>query len=119
MMSMDLNNIGLGVATEKFQDELHKVIENIVDPNTEAKIKRRITLSFTFEPDPENRERCTFTLDSEAKLAKTRAYENIVQVGMDEEGNTDAMELMAQQQEMFTQPEQEHHRGKVVNMNQQ
>lgn len=105
MQSMELSNIGLGAVTEKFQDELEKVVANILDPNTKAEVKRKITLTFEFAPDKENRELCDFVVEAESKLAKTRAYENKVQVGQDAEGHTDAMELIARQLSLF--PEEE------------
>lgn len=113
-ISMELANIGLGAVAEKFQDELQKVIANILDPNTEAKTRRKITLVFDFEPNPENRDMCGFSVSAESKLAKTKAYENVVRVGMDIEGNTDATELMTQQQQSLFDNEQPAYEGDNV-----
>ena len=47
---LTLGNLGNGGAVELFEDELANVLENILDVNTEAKAKRKITLVVTFKP---------------------------------------------------------------------
>lgn len=42
-----------GAAVERFDIELEKVLKNIADVNTEAKVKREISLKVTFVPDEE------------------------------------------------------------------
>lgn len=51
---LSLVNLGGGAAVEMFDEALEKVLENILDPNTEAKTKRVITLKMTISP-AENR----------------------------------------------------------------
>jgi len=40
-----------GLAIERFDDELRKVLENIVDPNTPATAKREVTIKVSIKPD--------------------------------------------------------------------
>ncbi len=40
-----------GVAVARFDDELAKVLRNIVDPNTPAEAKREVTLKVSIKPD--------------------------------------------------------------------
>jgi hypothetical protein len=40
-----------GVAVERFDDELARVLANIVDPNTPAEAKREVTLKLSLKPD--------------------------------------------------------------------
>lgn len=48
---VSLVNLMGGLAVERFDDELAKVLTNIVDPNTPANAKREITLKLGFKPD--------------------------------------------------------------------
>lgn len=48
---MTLANLGGGAAVERFQEELQKVITNILDPNTEAQAKRSVVLKVTIKPE--------------------------------------------------------------------
>jgi hypothetical protein len=47
---MNLATLGGGAAIEKFQDELARVVANILDPNTETNAKREIVLRVVFRP---------------------------------------------------------------------
>lgn len=47
---LTLDNLGNGGAKELFEEELQTVLDNILDPNTEAKAKRKLTLEVTFCP---------------------------------------------------------------------
>ena len=42
---LSLETIASGTVPEKFQRALEKVLENILDPNTDAKAKRQITVT--------------------------------------------------------------------------
>jgi len=46
-----LSTLKGGALEERFQYELKKVLENIVDPNTEAKKQRKITIELILLPD--------------------------------------------------------------------
>lgn len=53
---MDQDQVSLtslmgGLAVERFDDELAKMLANIVDPNTPPTAKREITLKMSFKPD--------------------------------------------------------------------
>ena len=47
---INIGNICDGALVEAFEVELAKVIKNIMDPNTEAKAKRSITMTVDFHP---------------------------------------------------------------------
>lgn len=51
LFNFDLSKIADGAAQEKFTAELEKVAANILDLNTEAKTKRKISLDITFIPN--------------------------------------------------------------------
>jgi hypothetical protein len=79
---LTLANIGGGAAVEKFAEELDRVIENILDPNTEAKAKRKIVLEVCIAPNHE-RGFGAITISSVAKLAPTTAYATRAYFGRD------------------------------------
>lgn len=53
---LNLASICGGAVQEKVDRALEKVAKNILDPNTDAKKKRSITLKITLEPDEDDRE---------------------------------------------------------------
>lgn len=53
---LNLASLCGGAVQEKVDRALEKVAKNILDPNTEAKKKRSITLKISLEPDEDDRE---------------------------------------------------------------
>lgn len=72
--TITLESLGGGAAGEKFQDELDRVVENIQDPNTEAKAKRSITIKVIFTPTVD-RSMGQLHIEASSKLAATIAFE--------------------------------------------
>jgi hypothetical protein len=86
-----LGNLGGGAAVEKFEDELAKVIENILDPNTDAQAKRGIRLDVKIVPNCDR----TFgkiEIVAQAKLAPAVAYETQAFFGKAKSGDPVAYE---------------------------
>jgi hypothetical protein len=63
-----LNSIGGGVLAEVVQNELRKVAQNLYDPNTNPKTKRKLNISIVFKPD-EKRSMCEIDFDVKPYLA--------------------------------------------------
>lgn len=99
MKEISLETIADGVAPEIFGHELEKVAANIVDMNTSAKTKRKIVLTFTFEPDPE-REETRITVESSVKLAQIKPYAKTAFMGK-RNGKTTIFAQDDKQVEMF------------------
>lgn len=55
LINFNLSTMSNGGVQEKFEQELKKITENILDPNTEAKKKRTVTITLTYQPN-ENRD---------------------------------------------------------------
>ena len=75
---LSLTTLGSGAAVVRFQEELERVLENILDLTTEATAKRSITLNISIKPTSE-RNQAEVTVASSAKLSPsvavvTRAY---------------------------------------------
>ena len=70
-MTRDLSIESLcgGAVQERINRALRKVSDNILDPNTEAKKKRVITLQLTFSPDEDDREDVSVDAAVTMKLA--------------------------------------------------
>lgn len=98
---VSLESLSGGAVVERFQLALQEVLDNIIDPNTEAKKARSITLKFTVKPD-EDREVCTVTIGSETKLAPIAQLNTHIFVGM-KDGKGVACERSARQSDMFAE----------------
>ena len=79
---LTLANLGNGACVERFEEQLQKVIENITDPNTEAKTKRKIVLEVTFVPD-RDRDIGAVTVSCQARLAPTVSFRTQAYLGRD------------------------------------
>lgn len=76
---MTLASLCDGAVQERVNHALQKVSENVLDPNTDPKKKRSITLTLSFEPNPDDREDVSVDVSVGVKLApetglKTQFY---------------------------------------------
>jgi hypothetical protein len=53
MSNVNITNIAGGALVEQVDSEIKRVLDNIIDPNTEATKKRKITITLEFKPDEE------------------------------------------------------------------
>ena len=68
IQTMSLPTLGNGAACELFEDELKRVLENILDVNTDAEATRSVTLKMTVKPDAD-REGARVLLEASSKIA--------------------------------------------------
>jgi len=78
--ALSLTTINRGAAVELFQQELEKVLENVLDPNTPAEAKRTITLKVTFVPN-ESRQSAQIAVEADSKLAPFNGVGGVCFVG--------------------------------------
>jgi hypothetical protein len=102
MNVVTLETIARGAAPELFQEELSKVIKNILDPNTEAEAKRQITLTFTFYPS-EDRESCATDVGVSRKDAPVHRASTTLFLGI-HMNEPVAIEQDPKQMGLFEQP---------------
>ena len=95
---LSLLTICEGSAAERFDYELQKVLNNIVDPNTEAKTTREITITVKIKPD-EARESFSAEMFVKSKLAKLSAVTSIGAIGKDVRGLAEAFEYSKPKQQ--------------------
>lgn len=65
---MNLAELAGGAVAERFDLEMQKVLDNIMDPNTDSKKARKISLTLTFKTD-ENRDVAIVGIDAKTSLA--------------------------------------------------
>ena len=83
-----------GGITELLDYELSKLLENVRDPNTEAKKKRKITMTIEIAPD-ENQGHMTAKVDIKSSLAPVNGLQTYLYCSETEDGEIQAQELMA------------------------
>lgn len=90
--NLNLENLDEGGALEAMNHELSKVLENILDPNTEAKTQRKVTLEVKLKGD-ENRNICGLSYQAKSTVAPLKPQEVQVIVDRDPQGKAVASEL--------------------------
>lgn len=83
-----------GAFMAQLEYETGRVLQNIVDPSTDAKAKRKITVTFTILPNAE-RDRFGVSAEIKSAIAPASAVSTIVALG-EEDGSLVARELTAE-----------------------
>ena len=78
--TVSLDTLGQGAAIEKFHDELTRVLENILDPNTKPTAKREVILKVILRPD-EDRSFANAIIEVSSKLAPTKPVGTAIYIG--------------------------------------
>ena len=89
--SINLEKLAGGAFTEKLNEALAQVAENIQNPNTDASTKRGITVNISFKPS-KNREMVSTTIQVTTKLAATEAIETQMVMGTNRAGDVEIAE---------------------------
>lgn len=83
-----------GAFLEIFDAEMSKVLDNILDPNTKATGKRKLTVDFTFVPD-NNRQTIGVTFQCKPKLEPINpAVTSLYVTGEPNTGEVTAVEMV-------------------------
>ncbi|MEH7122090.1 replication terminator protein [Bacillus sp. JJ1773] len=89
---IDLNTFADGALSERANVELQKILENIADPNTDAKVKRNLTLTITLSAD-DKRDVILTSVVAKSKLAPAKKIETKLIMDMDNKGKITGAEL--------------------------
>lgn len=91
-INFQLSEIAEGGLQEKFDHEIKRVIDNILNPNTDAKRKRKVNITISLTPS-ENRD--TVNIDTEVKstLVPENGVSTTLLVGRDAKQQLAANEL--------------------------
>ncbi|WP_235851595.1 replication terminator protein [Heyndrickxia camelliae] len=89
---IDLNTFADGALSERFNQELQKILENIADPNTDASKKRKLTVTVTLKAD-EKRDVVLSTVVAKSTLAPAKQIEAKLIMDLDNKGKVTGAEL--------------------------
>lgn len=88
----DLTTIADGAAAERVNLEFQKLIENIADPNTDAKKVRKLQINISFTAD-EARDIASVSVQAKSTLAPAKSVETKIMLDRDMRGQVVAAEL--------------------------
>lgn len=77
---VSLATLSDGAAIEMFDEELQRVLDNILDVNTDPKQAREITLKVKIQPN-ENREMGAVSIGTVSKLAPSKSVSTVFFMG--------------------------------------
>lgn len=87
--------MSMGAILERVDYEMGKVMENILDPNTKATAKRKITLTIELTPDDERRQ-IQVSVTAKSTLAATNPVATSLYVTGDSNGELVVAEMVPQ-----------------------
>ena len=102
-ITINIGNIVDGAVIEAFGVELQKVVNDIMDPSTEARQKRRITLEVEFHPK-DDRIQVAVQFTCKAKLAGLIPSTSRLFIGRTEGGQLVPLAEDPRQMNIFTPP---------------
>jgi len=77
--TVSLATLGGGSAIERFDDELRRVLSNIIDPNT-TDGAREVTLKVKIKPN-EDRDRCDVDVTCSSRICPAKSFSTMMFVG--------------------------------------
>jgi len=101
---LSLDTIADGAALYRFQEELQKVIDDILDPNTKPNATRKVILTLAIVPD-EERNVAGFYVDCISKLAPVKPITGSIAIGKSSSGGV-AREFKGQEDWIKNQEKQ-------------
>lgn len=92
---ISLDEFAGGALSERVNQAIAQVLENIKDPNTDFKLKRKVTVDIIFSAN-EEREMSEVSVLAKAKLAPRKAVKSIILIDSDTDGQVLASEFKKQ-----------------------
>lgn len=89
---IDLNSFANGALSERCNTDIQKILENIADPNTDAKKVRKLTVTISFHADNE-RDVVVTSVVSKPTLAPAKPIESKLMMDLDSRGKVTGAEL--------------------------
>lgn len=88
-----LDTLMSGAVSERFADELARTLENVLDPNTDPKKTRKITLTLTIKPN-KDRNVADFAVEAKSTLAAPIPVATTAYIGKNKKGDFVAEEVV-------------------------
>jgi hypothetical protein len=82
--TLGLSSLGRGAAIERFDDALQRVLNNVIDPNTDLGA-RKIVLTVTIKPN-DARDQCAVAISCGEKLGGSKPVGTTLFVGRGKDG---------------------------------
>ena len=82
-----------GAIQERADYEMARVLDNILDPNTEARAKRKLQLTIDFRPD-DDRQVIAVSVTAKSTLCPTNPVSTSLYITGDEHGEATAVEMV-------------------------
>jgi len=92
MSNINLSNLANGSVAERIDIEIQKVLENIADPNTDARKARKLTVTLTLKAD-EKRDVAHVSVATKSTLAPAKSIETKFIMDRDNAGKVVGAEL--------------------------
>lgn len=92
--NFSLDEFAQGALLEQFNQAAQEVAENIADPNTSAKAKRKIIMELAFEPG-EDRELVPVNVNVRTALAPVKGFASRVIIGRNDKGKIESKEYVS------------------------
>lgn len=89
---INLNDFAEGALAERFNEELQKILENIADPNTDAKKVRKLTVTVSLSAD-DKRDVVLTSVLAKSTLAPAKEIEAKLIMDLDGRGKVTGAEL--------------------------
>jgi hypothetical protein len=89
---LSISNLAKGALVEQFEMELEKVLDNIVDPNTDAMKARKIQINLEIKPN-ESRNMAHVKFQTKSSLVPANTVSTAIIIDKDSQGNVAAAEL--------------------------
>ncbi|MCI1593070.1 replication terminator protein [Heyndrickxia oleronia] len=89
---IDLNTFAEGALSERFNQELQKILENIADPNTDATKARKLTVTVTLNAD-EKRDVIFTKVVAKSTFVPSKQIESKLIMDLDSKGKVTGAEL--------------------------
>lgn len=94
MDKIEIATLARGAIDERASDEIQKVLENISDPNTAWKKKRKVTIDLSFESMDKDRDRISVNIVVKSSIAPYEAISTQLYVGQGNNGQVVAGEYI-------------------------
>lgn len=85
LQHVTLDRLGGGAALELWAKEFERVLDNIMDPNTEPEKKRTIALKVTIAPN-EARDVAAVAIECSSSVAPNKPHGTVVYIGREQRG---------------------------------
>ena len=82
-----------GAIQERADYEMARILDNILDPNTEARAKRKLQLTIEFRPD-DDRQVIAVSVTAKSALCPTNPVSTSLYITGDERGEATAVEMI-------------------------